>query len=63
MSWQSMRCPTCLTNWPLVEEFEECPRCEEPTRPSSEPPLDDSEAVRQRNFALFEREYGPAEVS
>lgn len=60
----SQRCSICAINWPTSRRYSKCPQCEEPTSPMYKAePISSEEANRLANFAAFEREYGPAEVT
>lgn len=49
----SLRCAYCETVWPLDEEYLDCPRCQEPCRPSEKTPLLAEEAKLLANHANF----------
>lgn len=51
-----LRCPICLTNWPLdMEKYNPCPIDGEPTRPGRDEPLNEKEAHSIVSHVLFDR--------
>lgn len=60
------RCSICNLNYPIDTEYDICPVCEDEDgleRIRNAEPDDPAELRRTVNFALFEREYGPADVT
>lgn len=59
------RCSICGLNFPIDSEYDICPVCEDEDgldRLANASPDDPSDLRRTVNRALFEREYGPADV-
>lgn len=52
------RCPTCLTDWPLLYEYRNCPGCTDQTvRVEAVNPIELDTAESLRNHMLFDQYY------
>lgn len=49
------RCPTCLVNWPKVNDYLKCPQCEGATDDSQSDPITESEARHLAFEAHYQR--------